>query len=205
MFAPRLLPLGVLAAYSLLTVVVPLSRMKARSNTSGFVVHRAPEAIHRIVTAVGGLLVLGAVLLSSGFAWFGGGALGIWPLPVAARLLGLILLGVSLLVIMTAQRQMGASFRIGIDAGNTALVTVGLYGLVRNPIYTGMLLAIVGFTLLVPSAATVLAALLGAFLVAVQARLEENHLLSKHGGSYRSYASMVGRFWPGIGRLSLRV
>jgi len=39
------------------------------------------------------------------------------------------------------------------------------------------------------------------FVVAVQARLEEEHLEALHGSAYRDYAARVGRFVPGVGRL----
>ena len=47
---------------------------------------------------------------------------------------------------------MGASWRIGVDPEETTeLVTGGVFGLCRNPIYTFMVIAWVGFALLVPT------------------------------------------------------
>lgn len=35
-------------------------------------------------------------------------------------------------------------------------------------------------------------------------RVEEPHLVAVHGDAYRAYTRAVGRFLPGVGRLSLR-
>lgn len=83
----------------------------------------------------------------------------------------------------------------------TELVTTGPFALVRNPIFSAMGLTLVGVTLLVPSAATVLA--LVAFCVGVQLQVrlvEEPALARLHGDRYRQYASTVGRFLPDLTR-----
>lgn len=52
---------------------------------------------------------------------------------------------------------MGASWRIGVDPNDrTDLVTAGLFGMVRNPIFTAMFLSAAGSALAVPTAVTVL-------------------------------------------------
>jgi protein-S-isoprenylcysteine O-methyltransferase Ste14 len=95
---------------------------------------------------------------------------------------------------------MGASWRIGIDRRPTALVATGLYRLVRNPIYAGVLATVAGLALVTPCPWTLCLLLDTALLVTIQARLEEVHLLAQHGDAYRAYAAQVGRFVPGIGR-----
>lgn len=109
-------------------------------------------------------------------------------------------------VTLAAQRQMGASWRIGVDTGErTALVTAGLFAHVRNPIFTGMLAVTTGLSLMVPTVVSVaaLACLLTAVQIQVRA-VEEPYLLASHGATYRDYASRAGRFLPRIGRLSPR-
>ena len=51
-------------------------------------------------------------------------------------------------LVVVSQTQMGASWGIGIDDRSTELVTRGLFGLVRNPIFSGLLLALLGFVLI---------------------------------------------------------
>jgi protein-S-isoprenylcysteine O-methyltransferase Ste14 len=102
-----------------------------------------------------------------------------------------------------AQIAMGASWRIGVDESErTELVTSGPFAVVRNPIFAAMLPTSLGLALLVPN--LVAFAGLAALLVAleIQVRLvEEPYLLRAHGDSYRSYATRVGRFVPGVGKL----
>lgn len=104
---------------------------------------------------------------------------------------------------VVAQVQMGASWRIGVEAGErTDLVTGGLFGRVRNPIFTGMLAFALGLALLVPNPPTVLGALLAVATIQAQVRLvEEPNLVAVHGEAYRRWAGATGRFLPGLGRL----
>ena len=84
----------------------------------------------------------------------------------------------------------------------TGLVTSGVFALVRNPIFTAMLITASGLAMTIPNPISIvgLAALIAA--IEVQVRLvEEPYLLHTHGDRYRAYARSVGRFAPGIGRL----
>jgi protein-S-isoprenylcysteine O-methyltransferase Ste14 len=106
-------------------------------------------------------------------------------------------------VTLAAQRQMGASWRIGVDAGErTALVTDGLFAHLRNPIFTGMLAVTTGLTGMVPTAVSALALTCLLTAVEIQVRtIEEPYLLAAHGRAYHRYAAQAGRFLPGFGRL----
>jgi protein-S-isoprenylcysteine O-methyltransferase Ste14 len=103
-----------------------------------------------------------------------------------------------LAVVVAAQAQMGASWRIGIDDRPTGLVTRGIFAVVRNPIYSGMLLALGGVVALSPAPVGFVAWVAMAQLVAVQTRLEEQHLALAHGEEYVRYSRRVGRFWPNV-------
>jgi protein-S-isoprenylcysteine O-methyltransferase Ste14 len=130
--------------------------------------------------------------------------------PIAAldtttvHAVGIVFAVFGLLATFYAQVAMGASWRIGVDyEEHTRLVTAGLFALVRNPIYSAMLPTALGLALMVPSPVA-LAALVGlAIALELQVRVvEEPHLLQEHGDEYAAYAAQVGRFVPGIGRLS---
>ncbi len=116
---------------------------------------------------------------------------------------GLALFALGLVATVVAQSAMGAAWRVGVDEGDrTELVTGGPFALVRNPIYAGMLAAIGGLVLLVPSVVALAAWLLLVAALQAQTRLvEEPHLRRLHGDRYARYAARVGRFVPGVGRL----
>ena len=114
---------------------------------------------------------------------------------------GITIAVVGIFATVYAQLDMGDSWRIGVDPNETTtLVRTGVFGWVRNPIFTAMITFGFGIALVTPN----LVALAGfALLVAtieLQVRLvEEPYLTAKHGDSYRDYAARVGRFVPGVG------
>ena len=119
------------------------------------------------------------------------------------RATGIALFVAGLVATLYAQVAMGASWRIGVDEGErTELVTGGPFGLVRNPIFSAMLPASAGLALLVPNAAALVGIAALVLALEIQVRLvEEPYLRRAHGAAYEHYASRVGRFVPGLGRL----
>lgn len=121
-----------------------------------------------------------------------------------AHVAGFVLCGVGILGTFAAQMEMGSSWRIGVDPGErTELVTGGVFGLCRNPIYSFMGVAWVGFALLVPTPLVLAAGVLLIAGLEIQVRLvEEPHMIRTHGETYLAWARRVGRFVPRLGRLS---
>jgi protein-S-isoprenylcysteine O-methyltransferase Ste14 len=115
---------------------------------------------------------------------------------------GFALCAVGIVGTFGAQMAMGASWRIGVDEEErTDLVTGGVFSLCRNPIYTFMVVAWIGFALLVPTWLSIASIPAGIFAFEVQVRLvEEPYLIRAHGEPYLAWASRVGRFVPGVGR-----
>jgi protein-S-isoprenylcysteine O-methyltransferase Ste14 len=116
---------------------------------------------------------------------------------------GIIVAVVGIAATVYAQLAMGDSWRIGVDEQETTtLVRTGLFGLVRNPIYTAMFVFVAGICLLTPN----LVAFAGSILLVATIelhvrRVEEPYLLRTHGDAYRGYTAGVGRFIPGVGRI----
>jgi len=85
-------------------------------------------------------------------------------------------------------------------------VTIGAHGFVRNPMYLGDVLIILGEALLLESSAVLLYA--GAFWIALHVLvvvLEEPRLRHRLGTSYERYCARVPRWLPQIaGRNSVR-
>jgi protein-S-isoprenylcysteine O-methyltransferase Ste14 len=120
------------------------------------------------------------------------------------HVVGIVLYAVGLTGVLIAQGTMGGSWRVGVDpAERTALVTAGPFAIVRNPIYTAMIATMLGLTLLVPSVLAFASFALLLVSLELQTRVvEEPYLRQTHGESYAAYAARVGRFLPGVGRLS---
>jgi protein-S-isoprenylcysteine O-methyltransferase Ste14 len=108
--------------------------------------------------------------------------------------IGLGFLGFALIWTVVAQGHMKNSWRIGIDTETkTELVTTGLFGISRNPIFFGMIVSLVGLFLTTPNACTGLFLILGYVLIQIQIRLEEDFLANQHGQKYMDYKQKVKR------------
>lgn len=118
------------------------------------------------------------------------------------RWLGLMVVLVGIGLTYGAQVGMGSDWRIGIDRTEvTGLVTSGVFGLVRNPIFTAMIFTALGFAAMVPNVIAVVAVVCLIVAIELQVRyVEEPHLRRLHGPAYDQYAAEVGRFVPAIGR-----
>jgi protein-S-isoprenylcysteine O-methyltransferase Ste14 len=198
-FTRAALPFTTLA-FLFFAMVLPSVRLQRRTGRRALVLHQAANPFQRVIGMAMGLFMLGVVAWSVLHLLLGDERLGIWQVPPGVRWLGWALVLAGLLLTVVAQAQMGASWRIGIDRERTELVTQGLFGVVRNPIFTGMLGVVTGLALVTPTAWTVMAWADYVLLVSLQVRLEEEHLTRLHGGTYRAYAAKVGRFFPGLGR-----
>jgi protein-S-isoprenylcysteine O-methyltransferase Ste14 len=135
----------------------------------------------------------------------GPASLGLWTVPVGMTICGWLLMGLGSFLTILAQWEMGASWRVGIDDRPTALVTTGIFRLVRNPIFSGLLLFLAGYACLMPawwSLALWVATLTG---LRLQIAHEEGHLIALHGAEYLAYAARVGRLVPFVGRVRAAV
>ncbi|WP_244519855.1 MULTISPECIES: isoprenylcysteine carboxylmethyltransferase family protein [unclassified Ensifer] len=87
------------------------------------------------------------------------------------------------------------SWKIGIPEEQDApLVTSGLYAFSRNPIYVGMVAAMIGTVLAVPNVVSVALALSAWISISYQIRMEEAHLSRAFGEAYSAYCKRVRRW-----------
>ena len=114
---------------------------------------------------------------------------------------GIVLAVVGIAATVYAQVDMGESWRIGVDPHETTtLVRSGVFGWVRNPIFTAMLTFGLGIALVTPNIVAIVGLVLLAASIELQVRVvEEPHLLTVHVDAYRDYLATVGRFVPGVG------
>jgi len=128
-----------------------------------------------------------------------------WQLPGFARdmpmlllrwlaaAVGLACLGLSI----HCWLRMGRNWRMAVAPDQqTELVTTGLYGLVRHPIYALSILLMVCTVVVAPTAPVMVMALIHISLMLAKARNEERFLVERHGAVYRRYMQRTGRFVP---------
>jgi protein-S-isoprenylcysteine O-methyltransferase Ste14 len=110
------------------------------------------------------------------------------------KYIGLFLVHATLVWIVVAQSHMKQSWRIGIDTENkTDLITSGAFSKSRNPIFFGMILSTVGIFFILPNSLTFFIAATSYLIIQIQIRLEEEHLIKQHGGTYIEYKRTVRR------------
>jgi protein-S-isoprenylcysteine O-methyltransferase Ste14 len=194
------LAIAMLIAYGALTIGVRVGIQLRATGRTGFVGlrHAGPLGWLSAVLFNGGM----AMAVISVLDVLRGSLDPIAALDVTAlNVLGIVLAAAGGLAVFAAQLGMGASWRIGVsEAERTELVTRGWFSLVRNPVYSAMVVGWIGYGLIVPTwlgiAAIVVIALGLELLVRA---VEEPYLLRTHGDEYRAYAGRVGRFVPGVG------
>jgi protein-S-isoprenylcysteine O-methyltransferase Ste14 len=123
---------------------------------------------------------------------------------LAVSVLGGVVAVLGIAATLWAQESMGDSWRIGVDASETTeLVDGGVFGSVRNPIFSAMLGFGGGVTLMVPNILALFGFGLLLMTIEMQVRVvEEPYLRLTHGRRYGEYAQRVGRFVPGVGRMT---
>ena len=119
-----------------------------------------------------------------------------WPLDIL-EVFGIVLMIAGLALLLIALLSLGRALTpTPVPVDGAQLRTAGIYGVVRHPVYVGVLLAALGFTLAVGSVWQVLVwfLLLGFFLG--KAFWEDRLLAERHGVAWYDYADHVGGFFP---------
>lgn len=113
------------------------------------------------------------------------------------KMAALVASSVAMGATLVCWKQMGPSWRIGIDPGEkTRLIVTGPYAFVRHPIYALSSLLMVATMVTVPSPLMLAVGLVHLILLQWEARREEQYLLRVHGDEYAAYRGRVGRFIP---------
>ena len=114
-------------------------------------------------------------------------------------LAGVVLCAVGAMAAVAAQVSMGASWRVGVQPGETgALVKGGLFRLSRNPTMLGQLLLLAGVAIAIPALPTLSAVAIFFWSACVQIKSEEDVLAASNGPEYRAFRRSVPRWlgWP---------
>jgi protein-S-isoprenylcysteine O-methyltransferase Ste14 len=143
------------------------------------------------------LFILGKLALVPPFLFLGRAVSDAWQgtlaCPRLAPFAAAVVVG-GLTVALAAIQHLGDSVRVGLPEEQTLFKTHGLYRFSRNPIYTGILLALAGSCALVPHWFN-LASTLVAGVVHHQIVLgEERFLKDRFGHAWREYRGKVRRY-----------
>jgi protein-S-isoprenylcysteine O-methyltransferase Ste14 len=116
--------------------------------------------------------------------------LGWSRVPVAICLVGvaLVVVGLGMATLVIIQNSHAAA-TIRVEAGQK-VVSTGLYGLVRHPMYTGNVIAMIGVPLALGSLWGLIFAIPGVLILALRIRDEET-LLQEELVGYREYTQQV--------------
>lgn len=116
------------------------------------------------------------------------------------RVVGGVLCATGLLLLFAGVRHLGAAIQINPSPkAGAKLVTTGIYRWFRHPIYTAILLLVMGLFLRTPTIAVAGATAIVILYLAIKIRFEERMLLA----SYPDYAEYRHRAWglvpwPGV-------
>ncbi|MCU1487034.1 MAG: isoprenylcysteine carboxyl methyltransferase [Actinomycetia bacterium] len=117
---------------------------------------------------------------------------------VGPAIVGTVVVAAGLALVVRAQVAMGDSWRVSVDPEEvTGLVTRDVFGVVRNPIFSGMVVCLVGIALAASSWLAAVGAIVFVLGIEVEVRLvEEPYLQRTHGAAFAEYRRRTGRFLP---------
>lgn len=117
--------------------------------------------------------------------------------PDFLDVLGIILMVGGLALVIVSLVSLGAALTpTPVPQESAALRTKGVYSLVRHPVYSGILVAALGFTLAVGSIWQVIMWVALALFFSAKAFWEDRLLAEKHGVAWFDYADHVSSFIP---------
>lgn len=117
-------------------------------------------------------------------------------LPKLFTYVGYFFLVLSVVVLLISIFRLGRSLSpLPIPKNGSELITDGIYGLVRHPIYTSILMAMFALFLVYGSLTKLIILLLSLLFFNKKAKFEEKELSNKFP-TYRNYISTTGRFIP---------
>ncbi len=156
---------------------------------------RDSREIALMLVSAAGLGVLPLLSLATGLFRFAD-----YPFRPIQAWFGVAVALISLAMFHLAHLALGRNWSVSLDVReHHALVTKGVYGRVRHPMYAAFWLWAVAQALLLPNLIGGFAGLLGfGFLFIGRVAREEGMMLETFGGNYRAYMARTYRVIPGI-------
>lgn len=121
----------------------------------------------------------------------------VYTYPSPAPLLGLTTMAIGLLIMIVCQFTMGGAWRIGVPSEkeqSQKLVTQGLYGYSRNPIYVSILVFLAGCFITIPGPISGVSLSLTWYFLGPTIKREEAFMAASFGKEYDAYCHEVRRW-----------
>lgn len=123
-----------------------------------------------------------------------------WPTPGWVEAVGVGLVVIGVVVVAAASLRLGAALTpTPVPRSGAALATGGWYGIVRHPIYSGVLLVVAGLVVGSGSLVALVVGIVTWLFFHLKASWEERRLRAVHPG-YDAYADRTPRFVPSVRR-----
>lgn len=117
--------------------------------------------------------------------------------PIPLQVIGLFLSTLGLAVALIARHRLGRNWSAGIDVKkNHELITTGIYGYVRHPIYTGMVLMSIGTMIIFPIYTTYIAFAFVFIIFYYKIKGEEELMTKTFPKQYPAYKKRVKTLIP---------
>lgn len=190
-----------IVAIVLFIIVAKASYLFFARNIIPIVVARSGGALSRVIEALafGGLIVWLIEILSYALnfqvsvlpQWFHFQLFD----SFAAEVFGVALVSVGLIVFALALFNFGDSWRMGIDRkAPGVLVTKGIFGITRNPIYVFLNLWFLGVFLINGTVFFLVSVVLASLVAHWQTLREERFLVQRYGEAYERYRDRTPRY-----------
>ncbi len=179
-----------------LTFILVGSYYRIQSQRSGERLDRTKEGWPILI----GIRLVGLLTVGSTAAWLWNPAWfrwASWPTSPGVRWLGVGGFACAIAWLLWMFHSLGRNLTDTVVPRRDAyFVNYGPYALVRNPMYTGVLIAAVSLGLALGTWLLPLSGCLVFWLFALRTPTEEKYLIERFGNPYRDYMQRVGRFFP---------
>lgn len=123
-----------------------------------------------------------------------------WPATLVgvARWIGALMLVVATVIALAGALHLGHNLTpLPHPKDDATLVETGIYGLIRHPLYSGLIGLSIGWALFMANTLTLLCAALLFVFFDIKTRREERWLMTKFP-AYADYRRRVRKFMPGV-------
>ncbi len=118
---------------------------------------------------------------------------------IAVAVAGIVLTAAGVALAMWARLVLGENWSAAVSIRkNQELIRMGPYRIMRHPIYTGMLLGLLGTAVVVGEVRSLLALVILGLGFYLKARREEVFLLREFGAGFEAHAKHTGMFLPRV-------